>query len=106
MNGLEIAALITATVGLLGLIGSGLVWVMNRMVEMGQMMSRLEQIGSSTNHQVTNGHNTNLRQDITEIKEEVGSLRVAMYNSNDDIKELHKEIAQIKESFDEHTESN
>ena len=106
MNGLEIAALITATVGLLGLIGSGLVWVMNRMVEMGQMMSRLEQIGSSTNHQVTNDHNTNLRQDITEIKEEVGSLRVAMDNSIDDRKELHKEITQLREAFDEHTESN
>ena len=106
MIGLDIAALITASVGLLGLIGSGLVWVMNRMVEMGKMMSRLEQIGSSTNYQVTNGHNTNLRQDITEIKEEVGSLRVAMHNSIDDRKELHKEIAQIKEAFDEHTKSN
>ena len=106
MNGLEIAALITASVGLLGLIGSGVVWLMNRMVEMGKMMSRLEQIGSSTHYQVTNGHNTNLRQDITQIKEEVRSLRLAMSNSIEDRKELHKEVTQIKGMFDEHTESD
>ena len=99
MNGLEIAALITAIVGLLGLIGSGTVWVMNRMVEMGKMMSRLEQIGASTNYQVTNGHSTNLREDITQIKDEV---RLSI----EDRKELHKEIGQIKELFDEHTKSD
>ena len=106
MNGLEIAALITASVGLLGLIGSGVVWLMNNMVEMGKMMNRLEQIGTSTNYQVTNGHNTNLRQDITQIKDEVRSLRIAMSNSIEDRKELHKEVTQIKGMFDEHTESD
>lgn len=58
-----IGVILTIFSGFIGI----LVWVMRKMIEIGRMMGTVEWLVSEVKKQVTNNHNTNLRDDLTEL---------------------------------------
>ena len=68
---MEIVGLILTA---LGGFGAFIVWLVNQVMKLGEMNAQIQYILKNIDHQVTNHHDTNLRDDISEIKNTVNNL--------------------------------
>lgn len=73
MIGIEMWGLILT---MLGGLGSMLVWIVNRVIKIGEMNANIDYLIRKVDKQVSNSHETNLREDLTELIASVESLKI------------------------------
>ena len=78
----ELAALTTATIGVLGAVCALILWVARQIMHLGAMVAQVNQLSEEIKHsskvteeQVSNTHSTNLRDDITELKADMVDVK-------------------------------